>query len=63
MGLRVREIIGIAANRFQEEGCLDPKLDAELLMMHLMKAERSWLFTHGSGFLSGRVCEGYFRLG
>lgn len=62
MGLRVREIIGIAANRFQEEGCLDPKLDAELLMMHLMKAERSWLFTHGSEILSDETCEEYFQL-
>lgn len=62
MGLRVREIIGIAANRFQEEGCLDPKLDAELLMMHLMKAERSWLFTHGSEFLADEICEEYFQL-
>ncbi len=62
MGLRVREIIGIAANRFQEEGCLDPKLDAELLMMHLLHVERSWFFTHALDPLSDETCEDYFRL-
>ena len=62
MGLRVREIITIAANRFQEEGCMDTKLDAELLMMHLMKVDRSWFFTHGAEILADETCEEYFRL-
>ena len=62
MGLRVKEIIEIAANRFQEEGCLDPKLDAQLLMMHMLHVDRSWFFTHAADALSDETCEDYFRL-
>ena len=62
MGLRVREIITVATNRFQQEGCLDPKLDAELLMMHMLHVDRSWFFTHAADPLSDETCEDYFKL-
>ena len=62
MGLRVREIITVAANRFQQEGCLDPKLDAELLMMHMLHVDRSWFFTHAMDPLADETCEDYFKL-
>lgn len=62
MGLRVREMLEIASNRFEAEGCLDPRLDAELLMMDMMKVERSWFFTHGSQSLPEELCEQYFQL-
>lgn len=62
MGLRVKEILEIASNRFREEGCLDPKLDAQLLMMYLMKVERSWFFTNAAQVLADEICEEYFQL-
>ena len=62
MGLRVREIINVATNRFQQEGCLDPKLDAELLMMHMLHVDRSWFFTHAMDPLADETCEDYFKL-
>ena len=62
MGLCVREIITVATNRFQQEGCLDPKLDAELLMMHMLHVDRSWFFTHAADPLSDETCEDYFKL-
>ncbi len=62
MGLRLKEILAIATNRFQMEGCLDPKLDAELLMMYLLRVERSYFFTHIAQELSDDLCEEYFVL-
>ncbi|MBR6499961.1 MAG: peptide chain release factor N(5)-glutamine methyltransferase [Firmicutes bacterium] len=62
MGLCVREIITVATNRFEQEGCLDPKLDAELLMMHMLHVDRSWFFTHAADPLSDETCEDYFKL-
>ncbi len=62
MGLRVKEILNIASNRFQQEGCLDPMLDAQLLMMHLMQVDRSWFFTHSAETLADETCEEYFQL-
>lgn len=62
MGLILKELLQIAENRFSQEGCSDPRLDAELLLSDLMKADRTYFFTHSSSQLDDNRCEMYFEL-
>lgn len=41
---------------------MDPRLDAELMLLHLLRADRSFLFTHSSSPLDDNRCEMFFEL-
>lgn len=62
MGLILKELLQIAENRFRLEGCMDPRLDAEILLSHLLKTERSFFFTHGATPLDDGRCDMFFAL-
>lgn len=62
MNLLLKDILNMAETRFGQEGCLSPRLDAELLFCHMIGKDRSWLFLHYGDELDDKTCEGYFRL-
>lgn len=62
MSMVIKDILAVAQTRFADEGCLDPKLDAELLFLHLLQRDRSYLFIHYGDVLDEKTCEEYFRL-
>ena len=62
MGLILKELLQIAENRLTKEGCLDPRLDAELLLSFLLRTERSFFFTHSATPLDDNRCEMFFEL-
>lgn len=62
MGLILKELLQIAQNRLTQEGCMDPRLDAELLLSYLLRTERSFFFTHSATPLDDDRCTMYFEL-
>jgi release factor glutamine methyltransferase len=45
--LTIAEVIHIAATKLETAGVADARLDAEVLLSHIMLRDRAWLFTHG----------------
>ena len=62
MNLLLKDILNMAEIRFAQEGCLTPRLDAELLFCHVLGRDKSWLFLHYGDELTDKTCEEYFRL-
>ena len=62
MSLLLKDILNIAVARFEDEGCLTPKLDAEVLFCHMLNKDKSYLFIHYGDLLDDKTCEEYFRL-
>jgi release factor glutamine methyltransferase len=62
MSLFLKDILNIARSRFSKEGCLTPRLDAEVLMCYTLNRDKSYLFIHYGDILDEKTCEEYFRL-
>ncbi len=62
MSLLYKDILTIAENRFTDEQCLTPRLDAELLLCHMLDRDKSFLFIHYGDYLDEDLCERYFKL-
>jgi release factor glutamine methyltransferase len=62
MNLLLKDILNMAEARFEQEGCLTPRLDAELLFCHMLNKDKTWLFLHYGDELDDKTCEEYFRL-
>ncbi len=62
MSMMIKELIDLAATRFSLSGCLDPALDAEILLCHMLSCDKSYLFLHYTDILEEDECEKYFRL-
>lgn len=62
MSMIIKDLLAVAEARFREEGCLDPRLDAELLFLHMRKEDKTYLFIHFGDRLDEKSCDEYFRL-
>ncbi len=62
MNLLLKDILNMAEVRFTQEGCLTPRLDAELLFCHMLNRDKTWIFLHYGDELDEKTCEEYFRL-
>lgn len=62
MGLLLKDIIKIGASRLEKAGCSDPKLDAELLLCHMLGKDKVYLFMHWSDELADKQCDYYFDI-
>lgn len=62
MSLIIKDLIAIATKRLEAGGCLNPKLDAEILLLYYMGADRSFLFAHFADEIDDKRCEAYFEL-
>ena len=62
MSLLIRDLLQMAEQRFELEGCSDPKLDAELLLCYYLQKDRSYLFLHYGDEMEDRHCQGFLEL-
>jgi release factor glutamine methyltransferase len=62
MSMIIKDLLAVAEARFKEEGCLDPRLDAELLFLYMRKEDKTYLFIHFGDRLDEKSCDEYFRL-
>lgn len=62
MSLIIKELIQIGESALAEAGCMDPRIDAELIMMFMLKLDKQQLFIKSPTLLDEKTCEGYFKL-
>jgi release factor glutamine methyltransferase len=62
MSLIIKELLQIGEFALSKAGCMDPRIDAELIMMFLLKIDKQQLFIKSPALLDEKTCEGYFRL-
>ncbi|MGI6751592.1 MAG: peptide chain release factor N(5)-glutamine methyltransferase [Anaerovoracaceae bacterium] len=62
MSYMIKDLLQIAQLRFKEAGCSDPRLDAELLLCHVLDVDKSFLFTHYGDTVMERFGRGFFDL-
>lgn len=62
MSLIIKELLQIGTTALEKAGCMDPKIDAELIMRFLLKLNKQELFIISSSLLDEKRCEEYFKL-
>ena len=62
MSLLYKDILNIAENRFKEENCLDPRLDAEALFCYMLNRDKSYIFSRYGETLDEDSCERFFKI-
>lgn len=62
MSLIMKELIQIGESALDKAGCMDPKIDAELIMMFMLSMNRQQLFIKSPNLLDEKTCEAYFKL-
>lgn len=62
MSLIIRELMQIGESALREAGCMDPKIDAELIMQFLLSLNKQQLFIKYASLLDEKSCEEYFKL-
>lgn len=62
MSLIIKELLKIGETALEKAECMDPKLDAELLMLYLLSINKQQLFMKSPTLLDEKTCEAYFKL-
>lgn len=62
MSLIIKELLQIGESALQKAGCMDPKIDAEILMCHMLSFNKTQLFIKSPSLLDEKSCEEYFKL-
>lgn len=62
MSLIIKELLQIGESALDKAGCMDPRIDAELIMMFLLSINKQQLFIKSPNLLDEKTCEGYFKL-
>lgn len=62
MSLIIKELLQIGESALTKAGCMDPRIDAELLMMFLLKMNKQQLFIKSPNMLDEKTCDAYFKL-
>jgi len=62
MSLIMKELLQIGESALSKAGCMDPRIDAELLMMFLLKINKQQLFIRYPDLIDDKTCEEYFKL-
>ncbi|MGI6747137.1 MAG: peptide chain release factor N(5)-glutamine methyltransferase [Anaerovoracaceae bacterium] len=62
MSLIIKELMQIGESALKKAGCIDAKIDAELLMQFLLSLNKQQLFIKSSSLLDEKSCEEYFKL-
>jgi release factor glutamine methyltransferase len=58
----IKELIQIGESALAKAGCMDPRIDAEQIMMFMLKMDKQQLFIKSPTLLDEKSCEGYFKL-
>ena len=62
MSLIIKELLQIGESALSKAGCMDPRIDAELIMMFLLKMNKQELFIKSPNMLDEKTCDAYFKL-
>jgi len=62
MSLIMKELIQIGQSALEKAGCMDSRIDAELIMMFLLKLNKQQLFIKSPNLLDEKTCESFFKL-
>lgn len=62
MSLIIKELLQIGETALTKAGCSDPRIDAEILMCHLLSLTKSQLFIKYPSLLDEKTCHEYFEL-
>lgn len=62
MSLIIKELLQIGEAALEKAGCMDPRIDAELIMRFLLTMDRQELFIKSPSLLDEKRCEAYFKL-
>ena len=62
MSLIIKELLQIGESALSEAGCMDPRIDTELIMMFLLSINKQQLFIKYPSLLDENSCESYFKL-
>ncbi len=62
MSLIIKELLQIGESALDKAGCMDPRIDAELIMMFLLSLDKQQLFIKSPSLLDEKSCEAYFKL-
>lgn len=62
MSLIIKELLKIGESALAEAGCMDPKIDSELIMLFLLSINKQQLFIKSPTLLDEKTCEAYFKL-
>lgn len=62
MSLIMKELLQIGDVALEKAGCMDPRIDAELIMMFLMKINKQQMFIKYPALVDEKTCEAYFKL-
>ncbi len=57
-----KELLQVGETVLAKAGCWDSRIDAEIIMMHLLSIDRQQLFLKLPNLLDEKTCEGYFAL-
>ena len=62
MSLIIKELLQIGESALEKAGCMDPRIDAELIMRFLLSLDKQQLFIKFPALLDEKTCEAYFKL-
>ncbi|HVI42264.1 MAG TPA: peptide chain release factor N(5)-glutamine methyltransferase [Anaerovoracaceae bacterium] len=62
MSLIIKELLQIGESALEKAGCMDPRIDVELIMRFLLKLDKQQLFIKSPALLDEKTCEAYFKL-
>lgn len=62
MSLIIKELIQIGESALAKAGCMDPRIDAELIMMFMLRLDKQQLFIKSPTLLDEKTCDAYFKL-
>jgi len=62
MSLIIKELLQIGESALKKADCMDPRIDAELIMRFLLTMDRQELFIKSASLLDEKRCEAYFKL-
>ena len=62
MSLIIKELLQIGESALEKAGCMDPRIDAELIMLFMLKINKQQLFIKSPSLLDEKTCEAYFKL-
>ena len=62
MSLIIKELMQIGKSALEKAGCMDPGIDAELIMRFLLSLDKQQLYIKSPNLLDEKSCEVYFKL-
>ncbi|MDD4122605.1 MAG: peptide chain release factor N(5)-glutamine methyltransferase, partial [Eubacteriales bacterium] len=62
MSLIIKELMQIGESALEKAGCMDPRIDTELIIRFLLSINKQQLYIKWGEVLDEKSCEEYFKL-